>query len=476
MSLWRSPLLQCIVWSFVVLVAIGSVRVTGETEAAEVAEVDVDDDVGRNVVEIVEARGYFVETHKVTTADNYVLTTYRLPKTYDESQSEAEPTANKPVVLLQHGLLDSSFTFVSNFRNQSLAFVLVDAGYDVWLANNRGTTWSREHLTYTDDDDEFWEFSWEDMGKYDLPAEIDYVLNEAQSSTLSFVGHSEGTSQAFVGFSIDQKLAQKVSYFAALAPVAWTGQLTAKIFKTMATMHLEKWFQAFGISEFSTKSTFLQEIIGGFACTIADKLCNSAVSLVAGPSVSTNTSRIPVYISQTPAGTSVKNMAHYAQNIRDNTFASYDYGCKCKRNSDIVKCPVSKCENKKVYGSFDPPAFPIGKMVYPRTGFYIGSADTIATTADIEKLREALPSGTIVHELAVQEYSHLDLTWAYNANEKVYQDLLAQLDKYQGVGYARETTATDSASRSTDNDLASAGTESEEITESRTSFSFRQLD
>ncbi|KAH7484366.1 hypothetical protein PRIC1_003675 [Phytophthora ramorum] len=372
MSLWRSPLLQCIVWSFVVLVAIGSVRVTGETEAAEVAEVDVDDDVGRNVVEIVEARGYFVETHKVTTADNYVLTMYRLPKTYDESQSEAEPTANKPVVLLQHGLLDSSFTFVSNFRNQSLAFVLVDAGYDVWLANNRGTTWSREHLTYTDDDDEFWEFSWEDMGKYDLPAEIDYVLNEAQSSTLSFVGHSEGTSQAFVGFSIDQKLAQK--------------------------------------------------------------------------------------------------------NIRDNTFASYDYGCKCKRNSDIVKCPVSKCENKKVYGSFDPPAFPIGKMVYPRTGFYIGSADTIATTADIEKLREALPSGTIVHELAVQEYSHLDLTWAYNANEKVYQDLLAQLDKYQGVGYARETTATDSASRSTDNDLASAGTESEEITESRTSFSFRQLD
>lgn len=454
------------------LLAVGSVGIVGEVE---VAEVDIDDDVGRNVVEIVEARGYFVETHKVTTADDYILTMYRLPKTYAESQSQTKSAAEKPVVLLQHGLLDSSFTFVSNFRNQSLAFVLADAGYDVWLANNRGTTWSREHLTYTDDDDEFWEFSWEDMGKYDLPAEINYILNKTGSSKLSYVGHSEGTTQAFAGFSIDQELAKKVSYFAALAPVAWTGHLTAQIFKTMATTHLEKWFQAFGIAEFSSKSTFIQEIIGGFACTIADKLCITAVSIVAGPSISTNVSRIPVYISQTPAGTSVKNMAHYAQGIRDNTFASYDYGCKCKRDSDINKCSESKCKNKKVYGSFDPPAVPIGKIAYPRTGFFIGSADTIATATDIDQLRDALPSGTIVHELAVEEYSHLDLTWAYNANEKIYQDLVAQLEKYQGAGYPGNSTASSVGSLT---GMGSTGVRAEVdgAIELRTSLSFRQLD
>ncbi|OWZ21782.1 Lipase [Phytophthora megakarya] len=394
------------IYSLALLLTVVPDIVAGE---AEVAEVRVDPDVGKTVVEIVQARGYFVETHKVTTADDYILTMYRIPKTYAESQANDKPAADKPVVLLQHGLFDSSFTFVNNFRNQSLAFVLADAGYDVWLANNRGTTWSREHLTYTDDDDEFWQFSWEDMGKYDLPAEINYALNKTKSSTLSFVGHSEGTTQAFVGFSTDQKLAKKVSYFAALSPVAWTGHLTAKIFKGMATMHLEKLYQA------------------------------STVSLIVGSSVSTNTSRAAVYISQTPAGTSVKNMAHYAQSIRDNTFASYDYGCKCNRDKSIEECSEAKCKNKKVYGRFDPPAFPIEKMVYPRTGFYIGNADTIATAADIKQLRDALPSGTIVHELAVQEYSHLDLTWAYNANEKIYQDLLEQLDKYQGVGYTGDS-------------------------------------
>ncbi|KAG7390974.1 cholesterol esterase [Phytophthora pseudosyringae] len=447
---------QLLIWSFVLL----TLGVVGE---AEVVEVDIDDDVGRNVVEIVQARGYFVETHKVTTADDYILTMYRLPKTHAESQAGAEPAAAKPVVLLQHGLVDSSFTFVCNFRNQSLAFVLADAGYDVWLGNNRGATWSREHLTYTDDDDEFWKFSWEDMGKYDLPAEIKYALKKTGSSTLSYVAHSEGTTQAFAGFSLDQELAKKVSYFAALSPVAWTGHLTATIFKGMAMLHLEKWFQAFGISEFSSKSTVVQEMLGSFACTIADGLCNSAIALVAGPSVSTNTSRIPVYISQTPAGTSVKNMAHYAQSIRDNTFAPYNYGCKCKRDSDIDECPESKCANKKVYGSFDPPTFPVEKMVYPRTGLYIGSADTIATATDIEQLRDALPPRTIVHELVVNEYSHLDLTWAYNANEKMYQDLLGQLDKYQGVAYTDILKPTESSGSSTS-------------TETRTSFSFRQLD
>ncbi|POM65416.1 Lysosomal acid Lipase/cholesteryl ester hydrolase, partial [Phytophthora palmivora] len=301
-------LLKKVILSLFLLITIPEV-VIGE---AEVAEVDMDDDVGKNVMEIIQARGFFVEKYKVITADDYILTMYRIPKTYDESQSNEKPATDKPVVLLQHGLMDSSFTFVCNFRNQSLAFVLADAG---------------EHLTYTDDDDEFWEFTWEDMGKYDLPAEINYILNKTGSSTLSY----------------------------------------------------------------------------------------------------------------TPAGTSVKNMAHYAQNIRDNTFASYDYGCKCKRDLGIDDCSEKKCKNKKVYGSFDPPAFPIEKMVYPRTGFFIGSADTIATAADIERLRNALPSGTIVHELAVKEYSHLDLTWAYNANEKVYQDLLEQLDKYQGVGYTGDS-------------------------------------
>ncbi|EGZ17289.1 hypothetical protein PHYSODRAFT_502128 [Phytophthora sojae] len=401
----------------------------------EVQEATVDPDVGKSVVEIVQARGYAIETHKVTTSDRYVLTMYRLPKTYAESQSGSAADPNKPAVHLQHGLLDSSFTFVSNFRNQSLAYVLADAGFDVWLGNNRGTTWSRSHLDYTTDDDEFWDFTWEDMGLYDLPAFVKHMLVTTGRSTVSYVGHSEGTTQAFVGFSENQEIAQKVDYFAALAPVAWTGHATAEFFVALAKLKVDKTFLNLGFTSFLPHNDLLTVLLSDVVCTNVAEICNSAISLIAGPSDNLNATRIPVYLSQTPAGTSVKNMAHYAQGIRDDTFASYDYGCSCVRLLGINLCSSLICKNKAVYGSFDPPAYPVGKMVYPRTGFYIGATDTFATSTDIAQIRSALPSGTIVHEKTVAAFSHLDFTWAQNANELVYQDLLSQLKKYAGKAY-----------------------------------------
>ena len=41
--------------------------------------------------------------------------------------------AVKPVVYLQHGVMVDSYTWVSNLPDQSLAFMLADAGFDVWM-------------------------------------------------------------------------------------------------------------------------------------------------------------------------------------------------------------------------------------------------------------------------------------------------------------------------------------------------------
>ncbi|KAE9063479.1 hypothetical protein PF007_g29539 [Phytophthora fragariae] len=246
---------------------------------------------------------------------------YRLPKTYSETQSGSAAAANKPAVHLQHGLLDSSFTFVSNFRNQSLAYVLADAGFDVWLGNNRGTTWSRSHLDYSTDD-EFWDFTWEDMGLYDLPAFANHILDITGRSTVSYVGHSEGTTQAFVGFSKNQEVAKK---------------LGKKVDET---------FLSLGFTSFLPHNDLLSVLLSDVICTNMAEICDSAISLVAGPSDNLNITRISVYLSRTSAGTSVKNMAHYAQGIRDDTFASYDYGCSCVRLLGINLCSSLICTNK----------------------------------------------------------------------------------------------------------------------------------
>ncbi|KAE9252651.1 hypothetical protein PF002_g3710 [Phytophthora fragariae] len=75
-----------------------------------------------------------------------------------------------------------------------------------------------------------WQIRNQEMALYDMSAIINYVLTTTGHSTLCYVGNSEGTMQAFAGFSVDQELARKVSYFGALAPVAYLGHITSSIF------------------------------------------------------------------------------------------------------------------------------------------------------------------------------------------------------------------------------------------------------
>ena len=57
---------------------------------------------------LIVANGYPAETHRVHTADGYILTMYRLPN------------PGRPVVFLQHGLLSSSADFVVLGKGRAL--------------------------------------------------------------------------------------------------------------------------------------------------------------------------------------------------------------------------------------------------------------------------------------------------------------------------------------------------------------------
>jgi hypothetical protein len=55
--------------------------------------------------------------------------------------------------------------------------LLSNLGYDVWLGNNRGNIYSKDHKTLDYGSEEFEAFSFYEMGTKDLPAMIDYILN-----------------------------------------------------------------------------------------------------------------------------------------------------------------------------------------------------------------------------------------------------------------------------------------------------------
>lgn len=50
-----------------------------------------------------------------------------------------------------------------------------------------------KHKTLSPKDPQFWDFSFEEMAKYDLPSMVDYVIKNSESNgTISYVGHSQG--------------------------------------------------------------------------------------------------------------------------------------------------------------------------------------------------------------------------------------------------------------------------------------------
>ena len=99
---------------------------------------------------------------------------------------------NPPTVFLQHGVYSSAFDWMANYCFKAPGVVLAKAGYDVWMGNNRGNHYSEKH-EYLDkeiDASIFYSHSFEQLGKYDLPAQFDYVLNETGRKDLTYIGHS----------------------------------------------------------------------------------------------------------------------------------------------------------------------------------------------------------------------------------------------------------------------------------------------
>ncbi|XP_030383094.1 lipase 1 isoform X2 [Scaptodrosophila lebanonensis] len=172
--------------------------------------------------ELIRKYGLKAEVHKVYTKDGFVLTAHRIPR-----------PGGQPVLLL-HGLEDSSATWVMMGPEQGLGYLLFERGYDVWMLNSRGNTYSRKHLRLHPFMSQFWDFSFHEVGIYDLTASIDYVLGKTNFKKLHYIGHSQGTT-SFLALGSDRPAyMKKIKAMHALAPPAFFDNLGSPIAKALA--------------------------------------------------------------------------------------------------------------------------------------------------------------------------------------------------------------------------------------------------
>ena len=68
--------------------------------------------------------------------------------------------------------------------------------------------------------------SWDEMGKYDIPAMIDQIINITEQEKIFYIGHSMGTTSLFVMLNEFPEMNNIIDYCVAMAPVAHIPHMT----------------------------------------------------------------------------------------------------------------------------------------------------------------------------------------------------------------------------------------------------------
>uniref|UniRef100_A0A8C5RU70 Lipase n=1 Tax=Laticauda laticaudata TaxID=8630 RepID=A0A8C5RU70_LATLA len=351
---------------------------------------------------------YPLEEHYVVTEDGYILNLFRIPHGRENNTT----TSPKQVVFLQHGLLVDAAQWYQNFPDNSLAFMLADARYDVWLGNSRGNTWSKNHTSLSPFFGKFWKFSYDQMAKYDLPASIDFVLQKTGQQQLYYIGHSQGTTIAFIAFSTNKQLASKIKLYMALAPVAAVKNAKTPLAKLAKLSDIEIKI-LFGRKEFFPK-TYFGTLFATKVCSqeALASICSNLLFVLNGfNEENLNMSRVDVYTSYVPAGTSVQNMIHWKQAINSGKLQAYDHG---------------RLGNKFYYGQDLPPEYNISAMTVP-TAIWNGGNDWLSDPDDVNQLIPQIKS--LISHKFIPQWNHLDFIYGIDAPDNLYYEIMDLLQK-----------------------------------------------
>ncbi|KAJ4757644.1 Lipase [Rhynchospora pubera] len=323
---------------------------------------------------MVYSRGYKCEEYEVRTKDGYILQMQRIPegRTGDKNGGKKKP------VLLQHGILMDGITWLLNSPEESLAFILADNGFDVWIANTRGTKWSQGHVSLDSSTRGYWAWSWDELVMHDLPSNVDFVHSKT-GRKLHYVGHSLGTLVALASLS-EGKLVDKLKSAVLLSPVAYLTHMTTPLGILCARAFVgEILSDLLGVAEFNPKG----EIVASFlkeACRHVD--CYDLM----------------------------------------RTFTVFRGGILTKYNYQNEE------KNMEIYGQNEPPVYNLSNVPHDLPLFIgYGGQDSISDERDVKLLLNDLKfhvtSKLKIHY--VNDYAHIDFVMGISAKMMLYNEVMA---------------------------------------------------
>ncbi|XP_050081569.1 lipase 3-like [Anopheles aquasalis] len=366
--------------------------------------------------QLIKKYGYQVENHEATSADGYIISLTRIPP--------SKPKHRHPYpILLVHGLLGSSGDYLVIGPNNSIAYLLADRGYDVWLADMRGNRYSQKHVRLTTGSPDYWDFSWHEMGYYDLPAIIEYILRQTAAQKLIYIGHSQGTTVFFVMASARPEYNDKIARMYALSPAVCLKRLRSPVTRWLIehANRLKELFDMFGVQQFLPHSALTYQL-SSIICPMSDEnnICMQIVSQMVGPNPKmVDMMAMHIITGHDPAGASVKQMLHFAQIQRSGQFRQYDYG---RRNNTVR------------YSHWKPPAYNLSAITAPITIFYALN-DWLVDPRDVLRFARLLPNKPLINLVEDENFNHLDFVTAKNARSLVYEPILSDLQELDEAAF-----------------------------------------
>ncbi|CAK5282438.1 unnamed protein product [Mycena citricolor] len=368
----------------------------------------------RDFAELCSIYGYTHEEHVVLTKDGYLLGLHRLPSKKGQQKTSPGTSTGNPVVYLHHGLLMNSEVWIClTDEERSLPFVLVERGFDVWLGNNRqfapGNKYSKKSIHNGPNSTKFWDYSMDDFAWHDIPDSINYILDCTKAKTLSYIGFSQGTAQAFAALSIHPNLNEKVNVFVALAPAMSPAGLAASIVDSLMKSSPTLLYLFFGRKSILPSTVMWQSILYP---PIYTKVIDTSLRwLFAWRSDNISTQQKLAAYAHLYSFASVKSVVHWFQIMRNGQFQMFD---------DEVQSPVMRTS----VSSYRPARFPTRNIVTPIVLCY-GDCDSLV---DIDVMVSQLPGHTVCRRM--EGYEHLDILWGKDIDIDVIPEVLDALKQH----------------------------------------------
>ena len=353
-------------------------------------------DLGTYYKEYIESFGYKLEENPVITDDGYILSLWHLNPKFP----------NGKTVFFQHGFTCTAWIFFHLGEN-SLPFYLLKEGYDIWLANNRGSYFSPGHISKDPKDPKsgYNNYSMDDFVASDMPAMVKYIKERTGAKKMTFIGHSQGTTLFLMAMMHDPIFTEEsFDNFISLGTVP---NLAHSKFLPIDILDM--------IYDLLRRATFLQalnlpELLRELLATLAKehpKVFGKIFDTLASIYPSGRMDYINIYnlLYYFPGGISKINLFHWSQIHQMKKLVYYNPNFHEEKTAKEYNL-----ENLKKWKI---------KSLFTRS-----DDDTFGSYQDVTDFYDAVEDKSVIKLIELTSYGHLDVIFAESAINDIFEPII----------------------------------------------------